>query len=216
MLVRELMVPKPPVMTPDTTLPEALSLMKEKGVRRFPVVNASGHLVGIVSQTDLHNAAPSQATLLSFWEIPTLLGKITVNMVMVKDVATTTADAPVEDAAKIMADRHISCLPVMDGRTVVGLINQSDLFRAFMEQLGARRKGVRIWARTSDQKGTVAKIASAITSVSGDIVGLGFQEVTDVKGSRWEITVKVGDVPKDKLVAALKPYLVEILDVRES
>jgi acetoin utilization protein AcuB len=75
---------------------------------------------------------------------------------------------------------------------------------------------VRVWARTSDQKGTVAKIASAITSVSGDIVGLGFQEVTDAKGSRWEITVKVADVSKDKLVAALKPHLVEILDVRES
>jgi acetoin utilization protein AcuB len=190
--------------------------MKEKGVRRMPVVNASGHLVGIVSQTDLHNAAPSQATLLSFWEIPTLLGKITVNMVMVKDVATTTEDTPVEDVARIMADRNISCLPVMDGRTVVGLVNQADVFRAFMEQLGCRRHGVRVWARTSDQKGTVAKIASAITSVSGDIVGLGFQEVTDAKGSRWEITVKVADVSKDKLVAALKPHLVEILDVRES
>ena len=74
---------------------------------------------------------------------------------------------------------------------------------------------MRIWARTPDQKGTVAKIAGAITSVGGDIVGLGFQEVVDVKGARWEITVKVREVQKDRLVEALRPHLLEILDVRE-
>jgi len=215
MLVRELMIPKPPVLTPDTTLPQALNFMKEKNVHRMPVVDASGNLVGIISQTDLHNAAPSQASLLSVWEIPTLLAKITVERMMVRDVATITEDSTVEDAAQIMANRNISCLPVMDGKHVVGMVNQSDLFRSFMELLGARRKGVRIWARTPDQKGTVAKIAGAITSVGGDIVGLGFQEVVDVKGARWEITVKVREVQKDRLVEALRPYLLEILDVRE-
>jgi acetoin utilization protein AcuB len=216
MLIRELMIPKPAVLTPHLTMPDALKLMHEKGLHRMPVVDAHGRLVGIVSETDLHNATPSSATLLSFWEIPTLLAKITVEMLMVKDVATVTEDTPVEEAARIMADRNIGCLAVMNDKTLVGMVNQNDIFRAFMELLGGRRKGVRVWATTTDEKGTVARITAAIASVSGDIVGLGVLEVTDALGSRWEITLKVRDVPKDKLVAVLKPHLLEILDVRES
>jgi len=216
MLIRELMIPKPAVVSPQTTMPDALKLMKERGVHRMPVVDSHGNLVGIISETDLHNATPSSATLLSFWEIPTLLAKITVEMLMVKDVATVGEDATVEDAARIMADRNIGSLPVMDGKHVVGMVSQNDLFRAFMELLGGRRKGVRIWATTPDRKGTIAKITGAITAVSGDIVGLGFKEVSDASGERWEITVKVQDVAKDKLVEALRPNVIEILDVRES
>ena len=216
MLIRELMIPKPAVLTPHTTLPEALKLMTEKGVHRMPVVDAHGTLVGIISETDLHNATPSSATLLSFWEIPTLLARITVEMLMVKDVATVTEDTTVEDAARVMADRNIGSLPVMDGTHLVGMVNQNDIFRAFMELLGGRRKGVRVWATTADRKGTIAEITSAIAAVSGDIVGLGFHEVSDAKGARWEITVKVQDVAKDRLVAILKPHVLEILDARES
>jgi acetoin utilization protein AcuB len=135
---------------------------------------------------------------------------------MVKDVATVGEDATVEDAARIMADRNIGSLPVMDGKQLVGMVSQNDLFRAFMELLGGRRKGVRIWATTPDRKGTIAKITGAIAAVSGDIVGLGFKEVSDARGERWEITVKVQDVAKDKLVEALRPHVIEILDVRES
>jgi acetoin utilization protein AcuB len=216
MLIRELMIPKPAVMTPHTTMPEALKLMKEKNVHRMPVVDAHGALVGIISETDLHNATPSSATLLSFWEIPSLLAKITVEMLMVKDVATVAEDTTVEDAARVMADRNIGSLPVMAGKHLVGMVNQNDIFRAFMELLGGRRKGVRIWATTADRKGTIAEITAAIAAVSGDIVGLGFHEVADAKGARWEITIKVQDVSKDKLVAALKPHVLEILDARES
>jgi acetoin utilization protein AcuB len=214
MLIRELMIPKPAVVTPHTTMPEALRLMKEKHVTRMPVVDAHGALVGIVSETDLHNATPSSATLLSFWEIPTLLAKITVDMLMVKDVATVIEETPVEEAARIMADRNIGALPVMRGKTLVGLVNQGDIFRAFMELLGGRRKGVRIWATTEDKQGTVARITAAVAQVGGDIVGLGFHEVSDAKGARWEVTLKVQDVPQDTLVAALKDQVTEILDVR--
>ncbi len=214
MLIRELMIPKPAVVTPHTTMLDALKLMKEKHVTRMPVVDAHGALVGIISETDLHNATPSSATLLSFWEIPSLLAKITVDMVMVKDVATVTEETPVEEAARIMADRNIGALPVMHGKTLVGLVNQGDIFRAFMELLGGRRKGLRIWATTEDKKGTVARITAAVAQVGGDIVGLGFHEVSDAKGARWEVTLKVQDVPQDTLVEAFKSQVTEILDVR--
>ncbi|MGA2082800.1 MAG: CBS domain-containing protein [Holophaga sp.] len=216
MLIRELMIPKPPVLTPHMTMPDALRIMKEKQVHRMPVVDANGTLVGIISETDLHNASPSPATTLSYWEIPCLLAKVTVEMLMVKEVVTVTEETPVEAAARIMADRNIGCLPVMRGSQLVGMVTQSDLFRAFMESLGGRREGVRIWVTTSSEKGTVARITSAIAGASGDIVGLGILEINDAKGERGEITLKVQGVAKEKLMAILKPLVTEFLDVRES
>jgi len=216
MLVRELMTPKPIVIAPEMPVPDALSMMRERKIHQLPVIDSKGKLVGIVTEQDLLHASASSVTTLSVWEIPPLLAKITVEMVMVKAVATVNDDTPVEEAARIMADKGIGCLPVMNGGAMVGLVTKSDLFHAFMELLGGRRSGVRVWAQTPDVKGTVAKITSAVASVSGNIVGLGFNEIRDVKGSRWEITLKVQDVAKDKLVEALKPVVVEIKDVREN
>jgi acetoin utilization protein AcuB len=209
------MTPKPVVVAPDMPVPTALSLMRERKIHQLPVIDNKGKLVGIVTEQDLLHASASSVSTLSVWELPTLLSKIVVEMVMVKSVVTVNEDTPVEEAARIMADKGIGCLPVLGGGVMVGLVTKSDLFRAFMELLGGRRSGVRVWAHTSDAKGTVAKITSAVADVSGNIVGLGFNEIRDAKGSRWEITLKVQDVPKDKLVAALKPVVIEIKDVRE-
>jgi acetoin utilization protein AcuB len=216
LLIRELMVPKPAVLTPEMSMPDALRMMKEKQVHRMPVVDDQGALVGVISETDLHNASPSLANTLSYWEIPSLLAKITVKMLMVTDVATVTEGTPVEEAARIMADRNIGCLPVMNGQELVGMVNQNDLFRTFMELLGGRRKGVRVWATTANEKGVVAAITTAIAKASGNIVGLGTLEVHDARGSRGEITLKIQDVPRDQLVAILQPHVQTILDVREN
>jgi acetolactate synthase small subunit len=84
-----------------------------------------------------------------------------------------------------------------------------------MELLGGRRRGVRIWATTASEKGTVARITGAIAGASGNVVGLGLLEIQDARGARAEITLKVQDVPQEKLVAVLKPFIHELLDVRE-
>ena len=216
MLIHELMIPNPAVLTPAMTMPDALQYMHEKAVHRMPVVDAHGNLVGIVSETDLHNVAPSPATTLSFWEIPSLLAKITIQTVMVKEVATVTEDTPVEDAARIMADRNIGCLPVMKDKKLVGMVNQSDLFRAIMELMGGRRKGVRLWVSTAAEKGIVARITAIIAGIGGDIVGMGLMEIIDARGERGEITLKVQGVPLESLKAALQPHVIEILDIRNS
>jgi hypothetical protein len=75
---------------------------------------------------------------------------------------------------------------------------------------------VRVTALTSGAKGTVAKITGAIFGEGGDIVGLGFGEVPGSTGTQWEITVKVQDVPHDRLVEVIRPVVIDILDVRET
>jgi len=215
MLVRDCMVSNPITITPQTSVPDALRIMREKKVRRLPVVDAQGSLVGIVSEKDLLYASPSPATTLSIWEIPDLLARITVEKVMTKKVITVEQDKPLEEAALLMADHRVGGLPVMHGDKLTGIITETDLFKVFVTQLGARREGVRLTAVVPNIKGLLARVTQAVYAVGGNIVGLGLGEVAGKSGTVWEITLKVQDVAKEKLVEALKPVVDEIVDVRQ-
>jgi len=215
MLVLEQMTVNPVTIPSQMPVPEALALMREKKIRRLPVVDSHGKLVGIVSEKDLLYASPSPTTSLSVFEIPYLLSKIFVEKVMTKEVVTVSDDTPLESAALLMADRKIGGLPVMKGDKLVGIITETDMFRAFLNLLGGRRRGVRVTASTSGVPGTIAKVANAVFQAGGDIVGLGQTDTTTRGEPSWEITLKVQGVPKDKLIDALKPMVREIKDVRE-
>ncbi len=215
MLIQELMTPNPVVVSPDASVPDALSLMREKKIRRLPVLDKSDRLVGIVSDKDLLYASPSPATSLSVFEINSLLAKITVASVMTKKVTTISGNLPVEDAARIMADQKIGGLPVMEGNRLVGIVTETDLFRALLQLLGGRRSGVRVKVQVPGAKGTFARVASTVSAAGGDIVGLGVIEVPGAADSLWNMTLKVQDVSLESLASALKKAGIEILDIRE-
>lgn len=214
MLVRDYMTPNPVTVSPDTSVPDALRLMREKSFRRLPVLDDKGTLVGIVAEKDLLRALPSPATTLAIWEIPEILAKLKVGSVMTAHVVTISEDVPVEDAARIMADRQIGALPVMKNKMLVGIITESDIFKVLLEMTGGRRPGARVTVGVPGTKGTFAKILSAVTAAGGDIVGVGIGEVKGSSGKKWHITVKAQDVPLDRLEEALQPVVDEILDAR--
>jgi acetoin utilization protein AcuB len=214
MLVRERMTKNPVTTAPDTSVTDALRLMREKKVRRLPVMDAHGKLVGIVADQDLLYASPSPVSSLSVWEMNYLLAKLKVEEVMTRQVTTVAEDTPVEEAARIMVDNKIGGLPVMRGGQLAGIITETDLFKIFLGLLGGRSKGVRVTAFIPEVKGTLAKITSAIFNAGGNI--LAFSQSQDATGTRWQVTVKVEDVAKDKLVEVLRPVVQEIVDVRES
>ncbi len=216
MLVRERMTQNPITVTPDLPVPEALRLMRDKKVRRFPVVDSHGKLVGIVSDKDLLQAGPSSATTLAIWEITELLGKLKVAEVMSRDLITVQDDTPLEEAARIMADGRIGGLLVLSGEKLVGIVTETDLFKSLLELLGGRRPGVRITVATPGGKGELAHITNAIYTVGGNIVGLAAREIEAGADTHWEVTFKVQDVDVDTLVTALKPVTRAIHDVRKS
>ena len=139
MLVKERM--SDPVITvhPDMPMHEALNLMRSEPIRRLPVVDKPGRLVGIVSERDLLHAAPLDATSLSIWELHYLLSRVTVGKIMTRQVITVTEDTPLEDAARIMADRKIGGLPVVCNGEVVGIVTETDLFTGFPRDAGRVR-----------------------------------------------------------------------------
>ena len=216
MLVRERMTVHPVTITQDTSVPDALRIMRERKVRRLPVLDSHGHLVGIVSDKDLLHAAPSPATTLAIWEITDLLAKLKVSKIMTREVITVTEDTPLEEAACLMADHKIGGLPVMREKTLVGIITETDLFKSLLELMGGRRPGVRMTVLVQGVKGTLAKVTEAIFGVGGNIVGLGILEMTSTSSPQWEIMLKVQDVDADTLVAAVRPVVSEIVDVRQT
>lgn len=205
-----------PVITvqPDLAIQEALSLMQREGIRRFPVVSQRGKLLGIVSERDLLHASPSDATSLSAWELNYLLSKIEVGEVMNKDVVTVGEDTPVEVAARIMADNKIGGLPVTRGDEVVGVITETDLFRMFLEILGARYGGVRVTAIVPNIPGELAEITSALHAAGGNIISL-----STALGDSTEtglLTFKVENLDLGQVQQILDPLVEEMVDIRET
>ena len=204
-----------PVVTvvPEMPINEALTLMRREHIRRTPVIK-DGKLVGIVSDKDLLNASPSPATSLSIWEMNYLLSKITVKDVMTKEVRTVTDDTPIEDAARIMADNKIGGLPVTRDEKVVGIITETDLFKIFLEMMGAREKGVRCTVIILNQPGELAKITQALTGVGGDFVAFG-QFLGDDPSNRM-VTFKVAGVTEEQVQGAMRGLVDRLVDIRST
>lgn len=122
-----------PVITipPETTLPEAMILMKKHGFRRLPVVKGH-HLIGIVTDRDLKEAMPSDATSLSIWELNYLLSKLEVKELMSQPVITANEYTPFNEAAKLMLEKKIGGLPVVKEHVLTGIITVTDVLRAFL------------------------------------------------------------------------------------
>ena len=211
MLVGERMSRPVIFIAPDVPINEALNLMRSEQIRRLPVIK-DGKLVGIVTDNDLLNASPSPVTSLSIWEMNYLISKITVKDVMTKQVMTVTEDTPIENAARVMADNKIGSLPVVRGDKVVGILTETDLFKIFLELMGAREKGVRVSFQAVNRPGELLKLSEAIFSLSGNVIALGTFAGDDP--STLAVTVKVQGVELEKLRDVIQPMVLEIKDIR--
>ena len=130
--VKELMTA--PAITAPPTMPvlEARQLMIDKQIRHLLVTDGP-KLLGIVTDRDIRLNLPSPATSLSVWEINYLLARLTVESVMTRAVITVDARRNARAAAQLMLYHKIGALPVVDGATLVGIITETDLLRAFVK-----------------------------------------------------------------------------------
>ncbi len=211
MLVKERM--SHPVITvkPDLPIMEALNLMRREKIRRTPVID-DGKLIGIISDKDLLDASPSDATSLSVWEINYLLSQINVREVMTRKVLTIAEDTPIEEAARIMADNKIGGIPVMRESRVVGLITETDLFKIFLELMGARETGVRVTGLVPEKRGELGKITKAIADAGGNFIS--FTQFAGQDPSNREIVFKVAGLDESVVAQKVEPFVEKIMDLR--
>lgn len=215
MLVKDRMTPNPVCGNPEMPATEAQTLLEEHNIRHLPVMDGEGKLVGLVTHRSLMQAIPSNARKFSPFVINYALARITVQNIMVRDVITIGEDVALEEAARIMADRKIGCLPVMRGGNLVGIISDSDLFNSMVNLLGARRPGVRVTVLQPDRAGEVARISNAIAQRGGYLSVFVTYPTTDP--TIWASVVKVTNLPEETLVEILENLPeIRVQDVRQA
>lgn len=208
MLVKNRMTPNPITISPDTKFTDAFRIIRERGIRYLPVVDKKGKLIGIVTQTDLLQASPSSATTLTVFELNYLLAHLEVREVMSSPIMVLE-DAPLEEAARIMVDKKISCLPVMRDSELVGIITETDIFKAFVETLGSGDAVLRITLRVPNVPGELARMTGVIAELGGNLCS-----VASFRGEDPEhvyITFRLEGVDEDVLLPALEEMGEEVV-----
>jgi acetoin utilization protein AcuB len=214
MLVKQRMSKYPLTIGPEESLSDAHKYMRDQKVRHLPVVKSDDKMIGLIAEDDLLKAEPSSATSLSVWEIHYLLMEVKVKSVMVKNIITTTEDTPIEEAAHLMLDHKIGCLPVIRDDKLVGIITESDIFRTFMELFAAREKGLRISLECPNKAGELAKITKAVADEGGYISACGTFQLDDT--AKGGVILKVRNVDRKIITDALsKIEGSKIIDIRK-
>jgi acetoin utilization protein AcuB len=212
MIVKDVMSRNPIYVAPETSLTEVKALMVKKNISKLPVVDKNDKLVGIITKNDLAKAGPSEATTLDMYEIGYLLSKLTVEKIMTRKVVTVSETEVVEEAARIMVDNQIGCLPVMKDDIMVGIVTESDLFHLFTDMFGARHNGVRVTLSTDDKPGQLANIAEKIAALKGNIVSVVTRESQNPGNRR--ITIKATGITINQMQAILAECNDSVEDIR--
>lgn len=212
MIVRDFMTKNPIYTNPKELISNVKSTMDREQITKVPVLDDSGKLIGVITKTDLKKTMPSNATTLDIYELSYLLSKMTVEKVMKKNPITIQKDATIEEAAKLMAEKGISSVIVMDGEVLAGILTKSDLFKAVVDMFGFKYDGVRVSLEVSDDCGVLANVSKAIADHHGKIVSFITADGSDV--SKRIITFKIIGLKKAEVEEILKSLNAEIKDIR--
>ncbi len=217
MLVKEWMAKDPIIIDENTSIMKATQIMKEHGIRRIPVVRDS-KLIGIISDRDIKEAAPSKATSLDVHELYYLLSEIKVKDIMTPDPITLRENDSVEKAAVIMLENRISGIPVVDDNYhVIGVITQTDVFKVMISITGAYKSPIQIAFEMEDSPGSLNKLLNIIREQGGRIVSVLTSHENMPEGKR-EVYVRLQDMPDEelnKLVETLKKEFKILFVIKE-
>ncbi|MDX2006494.1 MAG: CBS and ACT domain-containing protein [Meiothermus sp.] len=155
MLVKDVMHSPVFTLEPSASLEAAYAAMMKRRIRHVPVVE-TGRVVGVVTDRDLRLAAspfsPSGAKPL----------QTPIREVMSQPVVTGDPRDPVEDAARVMRQRKIGALPILDGAELVGIVTGIDLLDALLRLTGAEKPSGRIEVRLDDKPGQLARLTQLL------------------------------------------------------
>jgi len=161
MLVRKKMNTNVITITQGERATVAKNILKEKNIRHLPVV-AGKKLIGLVTSMDIRKAEASPVPSLGNHELNYLLDKITVGEIMTRNVITIFPDISVEEAATLLHDNKIGCLPVMEDGTLVGMLTENDVMEILIDVMGMKEKGSRMEIMVDGKPGALADLTRII------------------------------------------------------
>jgi acetoin utilization protein AcuB len=202
MRIKDVMTRNPVTVESDTLVLDAQKLMREKNIRRLPVLD-EGKLVGIITQHDLLMASPSPATSLSIHELNYLLSKMKVKEIMHKNPMTFTPDTPFEEALKIGQEKKIGSFPVLENGKLVGIATESDIVRFLTRALGLREEGTRITIEgLGASLGELEKMIQIINQ--HEIIILSMISMARPEKKDWIVVLRLKTNDPDPIVKAFK------------
>ena len=165
MYVKDNMIASPITIGPNSSVSEAVELMSENKLHRLPIVDGSGKLVGLVTESVITSNTPNNSSTLSVFELNYLLNKLKISDIMIRDVITIGKDALLEEAATVLRKNDIGCLPVVDeNNKLIGIITHNDIFTAFIDLLGYNHNGMRyVISIPEDKPGILKDIATVLS-----------------------------------------------------
>ncbi|MBZ4688152.1 MAG: acetoin utilization protein AcuB [Clostridia bacterium] len=158
MLVEEIMVTKVVTVKPETKLKTALEITRKNNIRHLPVVNKNKKLVGIVSDRDLRSASPSPV----YPGNESVLEEVTMKDIMQESLITVHPMDFIEEAARLLYEHKIGCLPVVRDNELVGIVTETDILRTLVELLGFFKEGSHIEVEVPHKPGSLAKVAGIV------------------------------------------------------
>jgi len=194
MYVSDWMTKKVITVDLDDYLSDAITVMRDKGVKHLPVVKGD-KIKGIISDRDIKEFSPSKATTLDIYELHYILANTKIKDLMKAKVLTTSPDTPVEEAAMVMLDKNIGCLPVVEGGSLCGIISDKDIFHAMVDITGVRHGGHRICVTIEDRPGSIREVADVIRRHGFHLQGILTSYEAVKKGLRRVVirTTEMGD-----------------------
>lgn len=203
MLVQHWMTREPITIDAETPFLEARLLLREKKIRHLPVVER-GKLIGVITDRDLKEAAPSGATTLDVYELNYLLLQMKVRDLIKRELVTIKPTNSVEKAALLMHDHKIGCLPVVDDAgSLVGMITETDLLAVMVEILGYKEKGTRIAFQVPDTPEACQELVHVLRDFRLDLRSLVTCALHTRPGYR-DFVIRVKGEQADALVKELK------------
>ena len=181
---------------PDTSLLKVGKLMKDHHIRRIPVVDENGQVIGIISDRDVRDASPSKATTLDMYEMHYLLAELKAKNIMTAKPITVKPTDTVEQAALIMLDNKVGGLPVVDDSgKLVGIISDHDVVKALVDITGARMGGLQFAIELPDQPGTARPLFGLLRAHNARLLSV--LTVSNTDGNR-QLFIRVRDLENSK------------------
>jgi acetoin utilization protein AcuB len=213
MLVKDRMSSNPVTIRTDTSLKEALDLVRSSPFRHLPVLDENDQLVSIVTEKSLVYASPTSSTTLSVFEVGYILSRTKIEQVIQGEVISVGPNLPIEEAARVMIDHRIGCLPVVEDDKLIGIISDTDIFRVFVEGLGGGHPALRITVVIPEAVGSLAKVTTCVANLGGNIHSLGM-----FWGERPEdrlIAFRLEGLDRETILRALETDGIQIVNVWE-
>ena len=183
----------------DASIQEAMALMKRESVRHLPVVDQQKNLLGWITDADLRGVL-----------IASMIEELTLEDVMIRKPLTIEPEMPLEEAARILLDKRIGGLPIVENGMLTGIITVADILSAFITFLGLFTQSTRLDIKVSGSPNPLPEITRIARTHGAEIISL-CQVPAAEEGSEFSYSLRLKKTDVKPIIADLEKHGIEVV-----